>query len=219
VVAEVVVTVTLVVLLSAPDPRVLVTTNEPLATDATAPNAVFANPNPAPPRAVPLGRAEGRDDGRALGSAPKPALPRAQLPEVAVMTTFVAIKAVTAARVGRALGRALGRLPVEAAVAVTQSPTFSAVAVDVTVWVNVVEVLKLTVVCDCDWSFTMKMFVGLTALIFPVVPGRALGAPLGRAAGAGAVVPVETDFPLLPQAADSTTTPSATAGTRNPRKR
>jgi hypothetical protein len=219
VVAEVVVTVTLVVLLSAPDPRVLVTTNEPLATDATAPNAVFANPNPAPPRGLPLGRAEGRNDGRALGSAPKPALPRAQLPEVAVMTTFVAIKAVTGARVGRALGRALGRLPVEAAVAVTQSPTLSAAADVVTVWLNLVEELKLTVVCDCDWSFSMKMLVGLTALMFPVVPGRELAAPLGRGAGAPAVVPVAADFPLLPQAADSTRKPSATAGTRNARKR
>ena len=78
--------------------------------------------------------------------------------------------------------------------------------------------LKLTVVCDWDWSFSTKMFVGLTALIFPVVPGPGArgGARVARLLEAPAVVPVEFDFPLLPQAAASTTTPRATAGIRSP---
>jgi hypothetical protein len=140
------------------------------------------------------------------------------------MTTLVAVSAVTGARLGRALGwalgRAVGRAPAVADVAVTQSPTLSAAALAVTVWLNVVEALKLTVVCDWDWSFSTKMFVGLTALIFPVVPGRALGAALGlAAAGVAPVVPVEFDFPLLPQPAARTTTPRATAGIRKPRRR
>ncbi len=58
-----------------------------------------------------------------------------------------------------------------AAVAVTQSPGFSAAAVVVRVWLNVVVPVKLTVIwLEVPWT---KMLLGLTCEILPVVPGLA----------------------------------------------
>src|SRR5690348_901528 len=97
-----VVTVTFVVL----EPRALSTTNDPSPTAATVPKAALPKPNPPPPkppRADPLGRAEGRNDGRALGFAPPKPPARVQLPDVAVIITLVAVRAVTGARLAPAL--------------------------------------------------------------------------------------------------------------------
>jgi hypothetical protein len=212
----VVVTVTLVVF----DPRVLVTTNEPLPTDETVPNAAFPKPKPPPPRGDPLGRVEGRKDARALGLPPKPPA-REQLPVVDVIMTLVAVSAVTGARLDPVLGRALGLAFAGVALAVTQSPTFSAAAVVVTDWLNVVDDEKVTVVWVSACVFWTKMLVGLTALIVPDVPGRAEGAAFGPAPrDAAGVVPAEAEpLPPPPQAAASTITPSATAGTCNWRAR
>jgi hypothetical protein len=65
-------------------------------------------------------------------------------PVVEVMSTVVAVSAVTGVRLALALGLALG-VAVDADVAVTQSPTLSAAADAVMVWLKVVVPLKLTV--------------------------------------------------------------------------
>jgi hypothetical protein len=139
VVLDVVVTVTVEVLPA----RVLFTSNVPLPTEATVPNA--ARPKPAPPRPAPklgdplgdpLGRT--RPDGRPEGKAPpgpRPVVPIVQVPDVWVMITEVAVRLVTGD--GDADGVVLGVVDA-AAVAVTQSPGFSAAAVVVSVWLNVV---------------------------------------------------------------------------------
>jgi hypothetical protein len=64
------------------------------------------------------------------------------------------------------------------------------------------------------------MLEGLTALMVPDVPGLAVGAAVGAApCEAAAVEPGVVELPLLPQAAASTTTPKATAGTCSHRAR
>jgi hypothetical protein len=60
--------------------------------------------------------------------------------------TLVAVSAVTGARLALELGLALGVALAGVALAVTQSPTFSAAAVVVTDWLNVVVEVKSTVV-------------------------------------------------------------------------
>ncbi len=81
---------------------------------------------------------------------PPPKPPRVQVPLADVMVTAVAVNLVTGAREAPALGLAVGALlDVEAAVAVTQAPTFTAAAVVVSVCEKVVLALKLTV----TWPF------------------------------------------------------------------